>query len=83
MKMWPTWAKLRTLSDEELIARHDEEARTTVSGTELCLGELRYREQSRLNQSVRRYTRYIFWLTVAVTLATIVNVVLSLRFVCW
>ena len=49
MKMWPAWEKLKTLSDEELIARHDEEAKTTVSGTQLCIEELRNREQSRIN----------------------------------
>ena len=83
MKMSPTWNKLKTLSDEELIARHDEEARTSVSGTQFCIEELRYREQSRINQSVRRYTWCILWLTVVVTMATIANVAISLRFVCW
>ena len=70
------WADLKSLSDAELIARYDAQSGSTVVGTQHYLDELRYREQSRIASSVERFTKQIWWLTLIITLATIVNVVL-------
>ena len=75
-----TWQKIRSLSDEELIAAHDKEAATTGVGIQFYLDELRYRsqtriveEQSRIAARVQRFTKHLFWLTVAITIATLIN----------
>ena len=76
-----TWKKLRSLSDEELIAVHDKEAATTGVGIQYYLDELRYRshtriveEQSRMAARVEKFTRCILWLTVVITIATLINI---------
>jgi len=76
--MSPKWGELKTLSDTELIAKHDHIARNTYVGTGYFVEELRYRQQFRINQSMRRLTHCILWLTVAVTVATIINVAVTL-----
>ena len=40
----PSWVKLRSLSDEDLIAVHDRQAETTTGGVDYYLDELRHRE---------------------------------------
>ena len=77
--MEPKWAELKKMSDEELIARHDRIAKRTTIGTGYYVDELRYREQSRVSAQVEKYTRHIFWLTLVVTLATIINVAILFR----
>ena len=67
-------ADLKALSNEDLIAKYDEEAKHTVVGTQHYLDELRYREQSRIASNVERFTRHILCLTVVVVIATLVNV---------
>ena len=73
-----TWADLKALSDDELIARHDAQSGSTVVGTNHYLDELRYREQSRIALNVACFTKQIWWLTLIVTLATVVNVFVSI-----
>lgn len=73
MSASPSIRELRTLSDEELIRRHDEEATHTVVGTQYYLDELHRRAQERQTTTIVRYTRYIFWLTVAVGVLTAAN----------
>ena len=41
------------------------------------LEQMRYREQSRIAEDVKKYTRCIFWLTVTVTIATVFNLGLA------
>ena len=76
-----TWQTLRSLSDEELIAVHDYKASTTGVGIQYYLDELRYRsqtriveEQSRIAARVEKFTKYLLWLTVVITVATLVNI---------
>ena len=77
------WQDIRSLTDEELIAAHDGKAATTGVGIQYYLDELRYRsqtriveEQSRIAARMERFTQYIFWLTVIVTIATLGNIVM-------
>ncbi len=73
-----TWAGLKELSDNELIAEHDDSAKNTVVGTRHYLDELRYRQQSRVASKLEGFTKWIFWLTVVVTLATVANVAVAI-----
>ncbi len=75
--MSETMAELRQLDDDELIERHDRSAKNTVVGLQHYLDELRYRQQSRIVESTKTLTKYIFWLTLVVTVATIFNVAIA------
>lgn len=66
--------ELKKLSDDELIRKHDEEAKNTVVGTRYYVDEIRYREQARLTSVMLRLTVAIFVLTGIVTVATLYNV---------
>ncbi|OYU19229.1 MAG: hypothetical protein CFE34_06420 [Rhodobacteraceae bacterium PARR1] len=77
--MAETVAELKKLSDEELVRRHDERATSTVVGTAHYLDELRSRENARLSRSVERITKYIFWLTCVMAVATLVQLLLAFR----
>ena len=73
-----TWADLKELSDDELIAEHDGSAKNTGVGTRHYLDELRYRQQSRVASKLEGFTKWILWLTVVVTLATVANVAVAI-----
>lgn len=74
--MSETIAKLRELSDEELIRLHDEHVAHTVVGTAHYIAELGRRDQQRATDAMLRYTRAITWMTVVITIATIISTVL-------
>lgn len=76
--MSPKWAELQKLSDEELIATHDRIVEHVSVASGYFVEELRYRQQSRINRSMKRMTHCILWLTVTVTMATIINVAIAL-----
>jgi hypothetical protein len=83
----PTIAKLRQMSDSELITMHDRLAPSTSTGVAYCLDELSRRDQLQQAKTMLEcteqmlthtskmltYTRWLTWLTIAVTVATIVN----------
>ena len=69
--------ELMGLSDEEVIRRHDELARATVVGTSHYLEELRHRRAARVSEEIQRFTKWIAFMTVAITVATVVNVVIA------
>ena len=69
-------SELRNLPDDELVKRHDEQARTTQVGTDYFLNELNRRYQQRQTDSMVRLTKLVTYFTGIVTFATIVNVVL-------
>ena len=78
-------AELRSVSDEELIRRHDHIAETTGPSVNYYLEELARRDQQKATEAMKRYTRstrdytrWITWMTGVVTLATLVNLVLAL-----
>ncbi len=75
------WASLCELSDDDVIARHDalvEGGRVTTS-VNYYLEELRHRRQSRIADRVECLTWCIAGMTLVVTIATLVNVVLVFR----
>jgi CHASE3 domain sensor protein len=71
-------AQLKKMTDEELVEQHDRHAQSTMVGTGHYLAELRSRENERLSASVEKITKYIFWLTCVMAVATLVQLVLAL-----
>ena len=72
------WAALKELSDDELIAEHDAVAGYMQIGPPYYLDELRYRQQSRVASKLEGFTKWIFWLTVVVTLTTVANIAVAI-----
>ena len=68
---------LRSLPDDELVERHDSQAKTTVVGTQYFLDELNRRYQERQTKAMRRFTKWITVMTVVITLATLTSVGLA------
>ena len=64
---------LRSLTDDELVERHDYQAKTTVVGTQYFLDELNRRYQERQTKAMLRFTKWITLMTVAITSATVIN----------
>jgi len=75
----PKIAQLRRTSDDDLIARHDEASDQVGSGPGVSyyLDELARRGQVQQAEQMLRYTRRIEWMTLVMTVATIVNVVIA------
>lgn len=73
-----TVEKLRGMSDEELIERHNELSKTTAQGGNVFLNELARRDQVRQGERMEALTKSINILTVVIMVATIVGVILSL-----
>lgn len=72
--MSETLKELRSLSDEELVVRHDELARQTQVGVQHYLSELARRDQDRQTKAILRYTIWIAIMTIIMTIATLLNV---------
>ena len=70
-----TWAELKELPDEELIKEHDELAKSTQVGTNYYLAELRHRNLKIYSETMLRYTKQVKLMTIVITVATIINVV--------
>jgi len=76
--------KMRALSDEQLIAEHDDVAVHTIVGTDYYLSELERRSRDRATEASNRLAadsvklaRATFWLTVVSTVASTAAVVIS------
>lgn len=74
MGMAPSVAELRKLSDSEIEKRYNDLAKSTVVGTAFYLEELHRREADRREAAMIRMTAVMMWLTIAVTVLTVVNV---------
>jgi hypothetical protein len=70
---------LRAMSDEQIIALHDADAKSTVVGVNYFLEELARREARRNANAVQQDTSTMKWLTIAITVMTLVNT----AFVAW
>jgi hypothetical protein len=67
--------ELRDASDDELIRNHDMLARNTSVGVNYYLDELARRESARQQATMIRLTWAIAAMTLVVTIATIVNLI--------
>ncbi len=81
-----TYRELRELSDDEVVDMYDAEAERVGISLNFLGGELLRREQARQaaameNQAaaMARLTWWIFVMTVVVTVATVINVVIAVR----
>lgn len=66
--------ELRSLSDDELIRRHDQHAASTQIGINHYLAELSRRDLDRQTQAMLRYTWWITIMTGVMLLCTIINI---------
>ncbi len=71
--MAETISELRTLSDDELIRRHDDHAPNVQVATEHYLQELYRRDQKRGTEAMLSHTRRITFMTFVITVATLIN----------
>ena len=72
-----TLSDLRSLTDDELVERHDIQAKSTVVGIQYYLDELSRRHQEQQTKSMLRFTKWITVMTVVITVATLANVGLT------
>jgi uncharacterized membrane protein YdfJ with MMPL/SSD domain len=77
--MAETIEKLRSLTDEEIIALHDSAARNPAVGTSHYLQELYRRDLNRQTKAMLSYTWYMLWITVVIMIANIVLFALSIK----
>ena len=75
--MSETVEQLRALPDDELVRKHDHQAKSTIVDTRHYLDELNRRYQNRQTDSMLQFTKWITFMTVVVTIATLVNVGLA------
>ena len=75
----PDLKKLKSMSDEEVVSTYNRLSKSTQVGTNFFMEEIRYREASKLNTQIVSMTRWITVLTVVITIATIVNVIVFLN----
>ncbi len=69
-----TLKELRGLSDDDLVAQHDEIAGSTVVGLNYYLAEIARRDQDRQTQAMLSYTKWVTIMTAIITVATIANI---------
>jgi hypothetical protein len=69
--------ELRSMSEDELMSRHDSEMLNRSAHYNIYLDELRRRETLRQGERMERLTSSINALTIVVTIATLVGVALT------
>ncbi len=75
-----TIEQLRTLTAEQLISEHDRLAPQTQLGINYYLNEIARRELDRQSRDMLRYTNQVKWMTVIITVATLMNLVVAIAF---
>ena len=70
------WAEVQKLSMEEVVAEFDKIAGQTVNNLNFWAAEVSRRMQERQSSGMLRLTKWIAVMTVVMTVATIVNVIL-------
>jgi CHASE3 domain sensor protein len=76
-KMSHRISDLKAMSDEELVLQHDKTSSNTVMGVQYFLDELRGRENERIAQKMATIADRMWWLSVVVSVATIVGTVFA------
>ena len=75
--MAPTIEQLRGKTTDQLIREHDAAATHTVVGISYYLEEIARREQAEQTHTMLQYTKQVRTMTVIVTVATIINVLVT------
>jgi hypothetical protein len=73
--MASTYAELRKLSDDDLIAAYDQLANSTCLGLAFYRDEIARRESDRLQAGMVKLTRQMHKMTLVILLATIVSTI--------
>ena len=68
-----SYQELRDISKQELIARHDAEAKNAAGNVNYYLDEIQRRDASETNRKIQRYTWTMTMLTFVITLATLAS----------
>jgi hypothetical protein len=76
-----TIAKLRAMSDDQLIEEFDAMGRGVGLDMPYCLDELARRNSSRQTEAILAYTRQLRTMTILVTLFTLINVLAAVALV--
>jgi hypothetical protein len=76
-----TIAKLRAMSDDQLIEEFDAMGRGVGLSMSYCLDELARRNNSRQTEAILAYTRQLRTMTILVTLFTLINVLAAVALV--
>jgi hypothetical protein len=79
MSISPSIAKLKQMSDEQLIEQHDLLAPNTGVGTQFYLDELNRRSQDRQTFAILRSTKIIERLTWVLMVLTVASIFLAIR----
>lgn len=70
-------AELRQMSDDEVVGLYDRQAQNTSVGLNHYRDELLRRDQEKQTEIMLTYTRQIRWMTVVVTISTVINVIIA------
>ena len=75
-----TLQELDSISTERLVEAHDELAEGNVDrgGTQYYLDEYRFRKNLQIAETMRRYTKAIYWFTATMLIITILNFIFFL-----
>lgn len=76
----PKIEELRSLTDEELVKRHDDISTHTAVGTAYYLDELNRRTQEKHAKSIKNLTIWIAIMTGVMTICTILNAIFIIKF---
>ncbi len=68
---------IEKMSDEEIKKIFDDKAKTTSAGTAMWWDIYVGKQQDNLNKAMLKYTKKMFYLTVAVVIATIISLIIS------
>lgn len=71
-------ADLRGMCVDELISEHDRIAPKTGVTLNYFLNELNRRDQDQQTKAILRYTKWITGMTVVITIATVINLVIAI-----
>ena len=72
----PKHDELESLTDQDLVDRYNAAAKNTVVGTEFYREEITRRQNQAQTEKVLSLTKNMHHMTIAITLLTIVNVIL-------
>lgn len=71
-----TYRELRGTGKDKLIEEHDEHAKQAQPSVSYYLEEIYRRDQEESTNSMLCFTKRIYWLTVIITIATIINILI-------
>lgn len=71
-----TYKELRGMRRDKLIEEHDNQAKSAQPSVSYYLEEIYRRDQEESTNSMLCFTRRIYWLTVIITVATMINILI-------